>query len=179
MSTSSLEHFSVKAGLFLPEVGRHVRTHWAAWALLVALGSITQANYRLCLNMSPSLPNTLFVIKLNDRIVQGGYVAYAWHGGGPYPAGMTFVKRVLAGPGDNVTRRGRDYVAGGRTLVGKARGMTGRALFPNEALKEGLNILPPSRYFVAGDHEYSLDSRYSLAGLVHEDEVIGRAYPIF
>jgi conjugal transfer pilin signal peptidase TrbI len=32
---------------------------------------------------------------------------------------------------------------------------------------------------VAGDHEYSLDSRYNLLGLVDEKDVIGRAYPIF
>ena len=40
---------------------------------------------------------------------RGDFVAFRWAGGGPYPAGVTFIK-VLAGmPGDEVTRDARGF----------------------------------------------------------------------
>jgi conjugal transfer pilin signal peptidase TrbI len=63
-------------------------------------------------------------------------------------------------------------------LVGKEIGLSLKKLFPNDELREGKNTLQLNKYFVAGDHEYSLDSRYNLLGLVDKKDVIGRAYPI-
>ena len=71
------------------------------------------------------------------------------------------------------------FVVGDRTLVGKEIGLSLKKLFPNDELHEGKNTIQLSKYFVAGDHDYSLDSRYNLLGLVDKKDVIGRAYPIF
>jgi len=39
--------------------------------------------------------------------------------------------------------------------------------------------IPDGKFFVAGIHADSLDSRYALVGLVSKDDIIGRAYEIF
>jgi conjugal transfer pilin signal peptidase TrbI len=109
----------------------------------------------------------------------GGLIAFKWHNGTPYPDGYIFTKRLLASPGEIVTKKGRDFTVGAQTLVGKEIGLSLKKLFPNDELREGKNTIQLNKYFVAGDHEYSLDSRYSLLGLVDKKDVIGRAYPIF
>lgn len=163
---------------FGPVLVKHLRSHAITWVLLISLYGVAHANYRLAMNQTPSLPYTLFLICLNDTVETGGFIAFKWHNGDPYPDGYTFTKRLLAGPGDVVTKKGRDFVVGDRRLVGKNIGLSLKKLFPNDELREGKNTLQRNKYFVAGDHEYSLDSRYNLLGLVDKKDVIGRAYPI-
>ena len=157
----------------------HLKSHAITWILLVALYGVIHANYRLAINQTPSLPYTLFLICLDKKVETGGFIAFKWHNGDPYPNGYIFTKRLLAGPGNIVTKKGRDFTVGDRTLVGKEVGLSLKKLFPNYELHDGINTIQVDKYFVAGDHEYSLDSRYNLLGLVDEKDVIGRAYPIF
>ena len=164
---------------FGPILVKHLKSHAITWALLVLLYGVVHANYRLAINQTPSLPYTLFLIGLDDTVETGGYIAFKWRHGEPYPDGITFTKRLIAGPGDIVTKKGRDFIIGDRTLVGKEVGLSLKKLFSNDELHEGKNTIQLNKYFVAGDHEYSLDSRYNLLGLVDKKEVIGRAYPIF
>jgi conjugal transfer pilin signal peptidase TrbI len=173
------QNFVVKARLFMPVLVGHIKSHAISWLLLACLYLVVHANYRLAINQTPSLPYKLFLIHIDEKVVTGGLVAFRTHNVKPYPDGYVFVKRVAASSGDNVEKAGRNFIAGGKTLVGKEVGLSKKILFPNDQLREGKNTLPPNKYFVAGDHEYSLDSRYSLLGLVDEKDVIGRAYPIF
>ena len=164
---------------FGPVLVKHIKTHAITWILLILLYGVIHANYRLAINQTPSLPYTLFLISLDEKVETGGLIAFKWHNGDPYPDGYTFTKRLLASPGDVVTKRGRNFVVGDRTLIGKEIGLSLKKLFPNDELHEGKNTIQLNKYFVAGDHEYSLDSRYNLLGLVDRKDVIGRAYPIF
>ncbi|MBM4206954.1 MAG: hypothetical protein FJ190_02685 [Gammaproteobacteria bacterium] len=157
----------------------HLKSHSITWVLLILLYGVIHANYRLAINQTPSLPYTLFLICLDKNVETGGFIAFKWHNGDPYPDGYIFAKRLLAGPGKIVTKKGRDFTVGDRTLVGKEVGLSLKKLFPNDELHDGKNTIQLGKYFVAGDHEYSLDSRYNLLGLVDEKDVIGRAYPIF
>lgn len=171
--------FIERSKSFGPILLNHIKTHAITWALLIALYGVIHANYRLAINQTPSLPYKLFLISLDEKVETGGFIAFRWHNGAPYPDGITFAKQLLAGPGDIVTRNGRDFTVGGRTLIGKEVGLSLRKLFPNDELHDGKNTIQLGKYFVAGDHEYSLDSRYNLLGLVDKKDVIGRAYPIF
>ncbi|MCX7101349.1 MAG: S26 family signal peptidase [Methylobacter sp.] len=171
--------FIERSKSFSPILVKHLKSHAITWALLVSLYGVVHANYRLAINQTPSLPYTLFLICLNDTVETGGFIAFKWHNGDLYPDGYTFTKRLLAGPGDVVSKKGRDFAVGERTLEGKDIGLSLKKLFPNDELREGKNTLQLNKYFVAGDHEYSLDSRYNLLGLVDKKDVIGRAYPIF
>jgi conjugal transfer pilin signal peptidase TrbI len=174
-----LDLFIERSKAFAPLLVKHLKSHAITWALFVSLYGVIHANYRLAINQTPSLPYTLFLICLDDTVETGGYIAFEWRHGEPYPDGITFTKRLLAGPGEIVTKKGRDFIIGDRTLVGKEVGLSLKKLFPNDELHEGKNTIQLDKYFVAGDHEYSLDSRYDLLGLVDKNEVIGRAYPIF
>jgi conjugal transfer pilin signal peptidase TrbI len=158
---------------------RHLKSQWLTWLLLFTLYGVIHANYRLVFNQTPSLPFTLLVIALHEPVEAGEYLAFIWHHGPPYPTGHTFVKQVLAGPGDTVIRSGRNFKVNERTLVGQTIGLSLKPLYPNDELSEGTNTIGFNHYFVAGTHKYSLDSRYNLLGLVHKRDVIGRAYPLF
>lgn len=164
---------------FCPALAQHIKGHAITWLLAIAMYLLIHANYRLAVNQTPSLPYSMFLIRLDARVETGGFVAFKWHSGPPYPEGSIFVKRVAASTGDTVIKKRRDFVGVGLTLIGKEIGLSKKHLYPNDELREGKNTLPPRKYFVAGDHEYSLDSRYDLLGLVDEKDVIGRAYPIF
>lgn len=159
---------------------KHLRRFFITYVLIFCLFSLFKENYRFAINETPSLPYSLLLIHFNEPPERDGLVAFAWHGGEPYPDGYTFVKRLRAIPGDRITKRGRDFIIGNDRIVGLEVGQfTKRALSPNQELKEGVNVVPDGKYFVTGDHESSLDSRYSLLGLVSEEDVIGSAYVIF
>ena len=175
----TLDLFIERSKSFGPILIKHFKSHAMTWALLISLYGVIHANYQLAINQTPSLPYTLFLICLNDTVETDGLIAFKWHNGAPYPDGYTFTKRLLASPGDVVTKKGRDFIVGDRTLVGKEIGLSLKKLFPNDELHEGKNTIQLNKYFVSGDHEYSLDSRYNLLGLVDKKDVIGRAYPIF
>jgi len=175
----TLDVFIERTKAFGPILIKHIKSHAITWALLLALYGVVHTNYRLAINQTPSLPYSLFLISLDEKVETGGLIAFKWHNGDPYPNGYVFTKRLLAGPGDVVTKKGRDFVVGDRTLVGKEIGLSLKKLFPNDELHDGKNTIQLGKYFVGGDHEYSLDSRYDLLGLVDKKDVIGRAYPIF
>jgi hypothetical protein len=78
-------------------------------SLIAAIALWFHANYGFGLNASPSLPHRLFLIHKGEMPSRGDFVAFRWAGGGPYPAGVTFIK-VLAGmPGDEVTRDAQGF----------------------------------------------------------------------
>ena len=175
----TLKLFIDRSKSFGPILLTHIKRYAITYALMVMLYGVVHANYRISYNETPSLPYTWFLVCLNETVDTGGFIAFRWHGGEPYPDGIIFVKRLVASPGEIVTRNGRNFTVGERTLLGKAVGLSRRKLYPNEELHDGKNTIQLGKYFVAGDHEYSLDSRYNLLGLVDKKEVIGRAYPIF
>jgi conjugal transfer pilin signal peptidase TrbI len=135
-------------------------------------------NYRLMFNVTESLPYKVFLIKVDDHVSTGDFVAFHLHTP-QYPDGFEAVKRVLASPGENVFRHDHEFIIGDRHLAAKTEGIISKHLTPNLELVEGENTLAAQRYFVAGDHEYSLDSRYDKPGLIHQADIFGRAIPLF
>ena len=153
----------------------HVRRYLFGYAGAACLAVIFQQNFAFGINASESLPDTLYLIHKRAAIHRGDYVAFRWHGGGPYPAGVTFIKIAAGVPGDRVTRINRTYFVNGR-FVGSAKthGRDGKALGP---MDDG--ILGADEYYVSAPHPDSLDSRYRLTGWIRKNEFIGRAYAIF
>ncbi len=147
--------------------------HW--YLALAAVGAWTLSHYTIGINVSPSLPQRVFLIHKGEGVDRGSYVAFRWHGGGPYKAGSTFVKRVAGAPGDVVEREGRRfYVHGEFAGVAKAFSQAG---VPLEPMTPG--VLGTGEYYVTAPHPDSLDSRYKLTGWINQSEIIGRAYPLF
>lgn len=152
-----------------------LRRYLLVYAAAACLAVIFQQNFTFGINASESLPNTLYLIHKGAAIHRGDYVAFRWHGGGPYPAGVTFIKIAAGVPGDRVTTVDRAFFVNGR-FVGsaKTRGRDGKALVP---MHDG--VLGADEYYVSAPHPDSLDSRYSLTGWIPRNDFIGRAYAIF
>lgn len=163
------------AETFRRTLGEHFRRRGFAYPLLILGAALFQAHFGFGLNASPSLPHRLFLIHKGELPQRGQYVAFRWPGGGPYPAGVTFVKVVAGMAGDSVTRVDRDFFVNGQP-VGQAKSVSRRG----EPLEPGpTGVLPAARYYVQAPHPDSLDSRYRLTGWVSESQIIGRAYALF
>ena len=153
----------------------HVRRYVLFYALIVGIAVIFEQNYGFGINASESLPGRVYLIHKGAAIHRGDLVAFRWHGGGPYPAGVTFIKIAAGAPGDRVTRIDRHYFVNG-SFVGTAKthGRDGKAL---ATMHDG--ILGADEYYVSAPHPDSLDSRYQLTGWIPKNDFIGRAYAIF
>ena len=161
--------------VFRERLSHHARRWGITYLVFLIVAGLFQANFGFGLNASPSLPDRLFLIHKGELPQRGQYVAFRWPGGGPYPAGVTFVKIVAGMTGDSVTRIDRDYYVNG-IAVGTVKTVSRKGL----PLEPGpVGILPPGRYYVHAPHPDSLDSRYALTGWVAEDQIIGRAYALF
>ena len=148
------------------------------WPLLVCLvlcGIWFQRHYTIGLNCSPSLPYRVFLIHKGEPVTRDNLVAFRWAGGGPYPAGVTFVKQLAGVPGDLVTRKGLAYEVNGWPVgVARTRSRQGLVLEPGP-----VGRLPAGRYYVQATHPDSLDSRYALTGWIEASQIIGRAHVLF
>ena len=153
----------------------HVRRWGLAYLLVATAAAAFDATFRLGVNISPSLPYRLYLIHKGKIPTAGELVAFRWAGGGPYPAGTTFVKILAGMPGDAVTRADQDFFVNARNVgTAKPSSRTGTPLQPGP-----VGVLPPESYYVQAPHPDSLDSRYALTGWVSRHQIIGRAYAIF
>jgi conjugal transfer pilin signal peptidase TrbI len=165
----------------------------SAWwmCLLIIAPLLFSLHYKLVFNMTPSLNFKVAVIEKGLQPTHHGQlVAYRWHGGASIPAGLEMVKRVMGMRGDQIERLPIEPQAGqspvsmvyayevslyrpsgleyARYKV-KRLARDGQLLAPIES-----QVIRRGQYFVAADHPDSLDSRYSVTGLIHADQVIGR-----
>lgn len=153
---------------------------YAHWFFLVGvLLLIFSRFFTFAYNFSYSLPHKLYLVAKWQTSLSafqtGDYVAFKWDG--PYYAkGTQFLKRMAGKPGDMVMRKGREFRINGES-VGKAKthARNGDILEINPFT----GAIPDAYVWVAGEHADSLDSRYAIAGLVHQSQLIGKAYPIF
>jgi conjugal transfer pilin signal peptidase TrbI len=161
--------------VFRERLIRHFR-RWALVYLLAALATAWfDANFTLALNVTESLPVRLFLIHRGEQPGRGDYVAFRWLGGGPYPAGATFIKQVAGLPGDVVTQVDSDFFVNGHP-VGRAKPLSRQGL----KLEPGpTGTLPDGACYMRSPHPDSLDSRYALTGWVSQAQIIGRAHALF
>ncbi|MDR6503861.1 conjugal transfer pilin signal peptidase TrbI [Burkholderia ambifaria] len=127
------------------------------------------------INLTHSLPGTLYITHIGEPVKRGDLVAFRWQGGATYPRGVIFIKRVAGVAGDTVTIRNGVYFVN-ETPIGRAKSVTfaGVQLAPAAP-----GVIPNGRYFVATPNPNSLDSRYALTGNIPQPAIIGRAYEIF
>ncbi len=132
--------------------------------------------YQLALNMTESVPGTVFLIDKKDREVsRGRYVAFTWQGAAPIPDGVTVIKRVAGVEGDQVTVTDRNVFINGQS-VGKAKTHS-RTGEPLTAIAD--TEVDPENFYAAADHPDSFDSRYAKPGLIPTNAIRGRAILIW
>lgn len=155
----------------------HLRLHWFAYLLLPLLYLMFAANYRIGINETPSLPQTFFLIHKRAEVHKGDYVSFKippTTGPVKFNHNMILTKIVVGAPGDVVTVSGRIVSVNGVPVgFAKERSLKGEPLEPIEPA-----VVPPGHLYVMGLHKDSLDSRYTLVGLVPTQNVVGRAFPI-
>lgn len=154
------------------------RLYWSVATGFVAIAVLMAAvadRFEFTINKSHSLDGTLYVIHKGAPIERGNLVAYRWHGGGPYPAGVTFIKVARGMPGDVVSRIGQNFWING-THIGAAK-THGRDGKPLEASSAG--VIDAGEVFVATASVDSLDSRYAMSGNIAQRDIVGRAYVVF
>lgn len=164
-----------RLALFAQRLSDQLRRHWMVYGVLAIAALTFQHYFRIGVNATPSLPHTLYLIHKGEAIKRGDYVAFRWHGGGPYAPGVTFIKIVAGVPGDTVSRVERTYYVNGSAVgTAKSRARDGQPL----ALMDP-GVLKAGEYYVQAPHPDSLDSRYQLTGWIPRDRIIGRAYALF
>jgi conjugal transfer pilin signal peptidase TrbI len=72
------------------------------------------------LNLTESLPGTLFLVEKNVMPARGELMAFRWEDNWPYPRGSLFLKRLIGLPGSLVTATGRAFFVDGEP-VGRAK----------------------------------------------------------
>lgn len=155
------------------EYGQPWRLPLVLWVMVGYL-AITKT-YLLTINLTESLPGTVFLIDKRAFPHEGELLAFRWTNDWPYPRGSIFVKQLAGMPGAVVTSHDGRYFVDGKDLgVAKALSKSGVALKPGP-----VGIIPSGHYYVAADHPDSLDSRYALTGWVTDDQVIGQAIRVF
>lgn len=153
----------------------HLRVYWIAYAMLSACAVMFAKNYRIGLNQTPSLPQSIFLIHLNEPAKMGDYIAFHTPAGAGFGHDAILTKIVAGVAGDVVTVVDRVVSVNGRP-VGFAK--------PKSLKGDSLEPIPPSvigdgQVYVMGLHKDSLDSRYSMVGLVSLRSAVGRAIPIW
>lgn len=120
---------------------------------------------------------SVYLLDRWDRdLERGGLYAFAAHGLAPFfPDGTRMVKKLVALPGDTVAVNAAGMFVNGAHI---ASGLALAKTLEREADSfEVFGALAKGQYWFAGEHELSFDSRYW--GSVAQDQIIGRAYPLF
>lgn len=141
-------------------------------ALLLGTALFT-SRYQFALNMTESLPGSVFLIDKSDRkALKGELVAFTWKNAPPIPDGITVIKRVAGVTGDTVNVRNRHvFINENYAGYAKESSRTGELLNVITGY-----VIPKNYFFAAGDHPDSFDSRYEAPGLISTDAIKGRAY---
>jgi conjugal transfer pilin signal peptidase TrbI len=147
-----------------------------AMVFIAALGAwLSTLYFDFTINMTQSLPGTLYVIHKGGSFEKNDLVAYRWPGGATYPTGAIFIKQVTGFPGDTVKRHDR-LIWVNEQYIGMAKPVS-KAGVPLSPASPG--TIPKGTYFMSTPSPDSLDSRYAISGNVMQSAIIGKAYAIF
>ena len=101
-----------------------------------------------------------YLVDLQDHgMIPGALYSFSARGLKLYPDGTNMIKILKGSEGDHIRiSRQRIYING-------------------QPAGTGLPLALEAHYFMMGEHFRSYDSRYW--GTVHENQIVGRAYPLF
>jgi len=171
---------------------REMRTHWRQMLAPIAAILFLQLFFRIDINYTDSLPHHAYItIKGSGwNLKRGDYAVFGFpneNPASPFRKGDHLVKIVAGVPGDTVVvdengtvrilsqdQPGLAKLGGFPAGIAKPYSKSGRALDP---IKGG--VIPDGYYYMYAPHTDSLDSRYSMVGLVNQSLIHGVTLPIF
>ena len=158
----------------------HFERRAVFYLVAMALIAVFGHYFFLTINLTTSLPGTVFLIEKHVHPKKGDLAAFVYGGGGPYPKGAFFLKILTGAQGDVVSAKdlGHGYHAffvNGK-FVGRAKpySSTGKPLTIGPT-----GVLPAGAYYMAAPNPDSLDSRYNWVGWVKDSQIVGRGIRIF
>lgn len=164
----------------LDAIYSHFARRAALYIWLLAGVAVFGHYFYLSVNLTNSLPGTVFLIEKQVHPKKGDLAAFVYGGGGPYPKGAFFLKILTGAQGDLVSAKdvGHGYHAffvNGK-FVGRAKPIssTGKPLTIGPT-----GVLPAGSYYMAAPNPDSLDSRYNWVGWVKDSQIIGRGLRVF
>ena len=157
---------------FSTELNKHLPWLFMFLCALVFMSKTIGIGY----NLSYSLPNKVYLVNKLDRNIERGQLIAFRYAGELYPHGTEMGKVVVGVPGDVVTEENRNFYING-TFVGRAK-ETSLDFNPLE-LSHFRGKIPPGKFWFATEHVDGFDSRYAMAGLGDNGDVIGRIIPLF
>ena len=160
----------------LEQADAHFRRNAMRYVVVLLAYQIFFHYFEFTLNLSYSMPESLYLIQKGVQPNKGDYVAFAYQRDFIFVRGAPMLKRVEGVQGDVITSGAHKYYVNGK-FVGEALERTTQGL-PLEESNFNRTI-PRGFYYVKGEHVRSFDSRYKAVGLVYEDMVIGRAFKVF
>ena len=160
----------------ITRIERHFSRHLPLYLWLIFIWVAFGRYFSLSINLSDSLPGTLFLVEKGVSPTAGDYAAFVHSGGGSYEHGTYFLKRV-AGMGGSIVLSLPD-ISGGTAFyvdgefVGRAKPIarSGEALIPGPNGR-----IPDGFYYMTSPHPDGFDSRYQAVGWVARARVLGRA----
>jgi conjugal transfer pilin signal peptidase TrbI len=142
--------------------------------LLMAVLAVAHQYIGFGFNTSESLENRIFFLQKNKIPNRGDFVVFKKNTENILSDDTQFIKQVAGVAGDFITHQaGKVFINDHEIGEIKHRTKTGKLLWPGYVGK-----IPEGFYFVYTTHPRSFDSRYSQMGLIHESEIIARAYPL-
>jgi conjugal transfer pilin signal peptidase TrbI len=154
----------------------HFLRQYLTYILLMMAYLLFGMHFEFAINVSNSLPGTLYLIRKGELPTKGQYIAFTYQNDFIYPKGAHLLKRVAGVSGDMITSATHKYYVNGK-YVGEARTVTSQGLPIQESELNG--VIPAGYYYAQADHPRSFDSRYAAIGLVSSSYVLGRAYKVF
>jgi conjugal transfer pilin signal peptidase TrbI len=169
-------------GVFLKKLDvlyEHIKEKFPLYIWLLVAFVAFNRYYMFSINVSDSLPGTIFLIEKGKLPEKGDLVAFSYYNDRIYNRGTLFLKRVSGTPGSVVQAIDENgykiyYVDG--QFVGRAKHFSRNGIF----LKDGpTGIIPEGHYYVSAPHPDSFDSRYALIGWISKEQIVGRAFKLF
>ncbi len=128
----------------------------------------------ILIGKSDSLPYKLYILVKGRNWKKGDLVAiknfYT-----TYTHNQHFTKKIVGVAGDVVTIEGKHVLVNGiKHAQLKAKTKSNKKLTPTTA-----QTIPQQHFFVIAAHDDSFDSRYQEFGLVRENYIEGKVYPVW
>lgn len=153
----------------------------AIFLAMVVAGSYFIDRYRIGVDsqVEKCLPGyTFFLVDTWDKnLVRDRIYSFGARGMMPFFPDGTRIAKVLRGvPGDTVGIDQESVIRINGSEIGRGLPLAAQ-LERKEASFHGSTTLPEGRYWFMGVNPVSFDSRYW--GAVHQEQIVGRAYPLF
>ena len=164
----------------------------AAWIMVLGVYDLSRY-YQFKWNASASMPQKLWLTNMDNRkLNRGDYAVFKYHDYRMEDANdyELVIKKIAGIAGDEVIVSTWSQVLDGRLKAQQTKMVyeVNNERYPVFARLSNFKLnpltsknikVPAGCYFLVGQHQPTLDSRYKEFGFLCESQIVGKSYPIF